>query len=618
MVGKVLDLCQEVLHEDSLATQIANHYMDWEMARQVKVAEWREVQEYIFATDTTKTTNSKLDWSNKTTIPKLCQIRDNLHANYMAALFPKRRWLTWEADNENDDEQNKKKNIESFMRWCTDQRQFYRVMSQFVYDFIDYGNVFGMSEWVDMTNRSDTKDQSGFNGPRPRRISPLDIVFNPTGPDFETAPKIIRSLVSLGEVKEMLLTSSKTEEDRATAESLYKYLSDVRHRVSQHKGEWTVKDRIYSISGFGSFWDYLKSDVVEVLTFYGSIYDRENDKLLKNVVIKIVDRHKIIYNEENDSAFGYPPIFNVGWRLRPDIIWAMGPLDNLVGMQYRIDHLENMKADCFDLIAYPPLKIKGYVEDFNWGPMERIYVGDEGDVEMMSPDVQVLNCNTEIAILEQKMEEMAGAPKEAMGFRTPGEKTKYEIQSIENASSRIFQSKIACFERDFVEPMLNGMLADAVANMSSSTIRVFNDEFKTNTFLNLTKHDITGSGRIKPYGARHFAEQTQLVQNVTNFLSSAAGQDPSISVHLSGIKLAKLLEAVLELDPYGIVSPYVRLEEQIQGEQMANAMQEQSMMQQATPTGFLPGDADNEESFSNEVPAGGLDEGPQIAGGPGL
>jgi hypothetical protein len=27
----------------------------------------------------------------------------------------------------------------------------------------------------------------------------------------------------------------------------------------------------------------------------------------------------------------------------------MGPLDNLVGLQYRIDHLENAKADALDL-----------------------------------------------------------------------------------------------------------------------------------------------------------------------------------------------------------------------------------------------------------------------------
>jgi hypothetical protein len=33
------------------------------------------------------------------------------------------------------------------------------------------------------------------------------------------------------------------------------------------------------------------------------------------------------------------------------------------------------------------------------------------------------------------MEEMAGAPKEAMGFRSPGEKTKYEVQRLESAAS---------------------------------------------------------------------------------------------------------------------------------------------------------------------------------------
>ena len=35
------------------------------------------------------------------------------------------------------------------------------------------------------------------------------------------------------------------------------------------------------------------------------------------------------------------------------------------------------------------------------------------------------------------MEEMAGAPKEAMGFRSPGEKTAYEVQRMENAASQV-------------------------------------------------------------------------------------------------------------------------------------------------------------------------------------
>lgn len=46
---------------------------------------------------------------------------------------------------------------------------------------------------------------------------------------------------------------------------------------------------------------------------------------------------------------GKTSIVHAGWRYRPDNLWAMGPLDNIVGMQYRIDHLENLKADAMDL-----------------------------------------------------------------------------------------------------------------------------------------------------------------------------------------------------------------------------------------------------------------------------
>ena len=85
-----------------------------------------------------------------------------------------------------------------------------------------------------------------------------------------------------------------------------------------------------------------------------------------------------------------------------------------------MDHVENMKADIYDLTRYPVTKIKGFVEDFVWQPGEKIYVSEEGDVELVAPDVQALQANFEIQNLERLMEEMAGAPREAMGFRTPG------------------------------------------------------------------------------------------------------------------------------------------------------------------------------------------------------
>lgn len=610
MSGKTVDV-MDMITPDILGLNIANKFQTWETLRNVKIAQWKEITEYIFATDTTVTPNSKLPWSNKTTIPKLCQIRDNLHANYMATLFPKSKWLEWQGDDEESNTKDKRETIEQYMNYVIDRNQFYDTCSRLVYDFIDYGNVFVMPEWYDGTNVIEDRTQVGYVGPILKRISPLDIVFNPVSPTFEEAPKIIRSLVSMGEVKAMLEAESADEDEKEIANSIFQYMKDLRHNMTNMSYTVTCKDRIFQIAGFTTYQAYLESNEVEVLTFYGDIWDEETNKLYKNQVIKVVDRHKVIYNKPNKTFFGTAPIYHCGWRLRPDNLWAMGPLDNLVGMQYRIDHLENMKADCFDLIAYPPLKIKGYVEDFKWAPMEKIIVGDDSDVEMMSPDVQVLQCDNQIAILENKMEEMAGSPKEAMGFRTPGEKTAYEVQRMENAASRIFQNKIGYFERQIIENVINAMLEMARRNVTKQTIKIFDNDMKFDSFMDLTAYDITGNGRIKPMAARHFAEKAQIVQNLNNFLGSPAGQDQMVNVHFSGEKLAKAWECLLEIEPYKIVQPYIRLMEQAEAQKLSQAAQQNVAMQAATPTGFLPGDHDQEiDSFnlpeptdSNSVPA---------------
>lgn len=283
MAGKVFAL-DDIMIPDKLASQIANQYISWENDRQAKVNEWEEIQRYIFATDTTKTSNSKLPWSNKTTIPKLCQIRDNLYANYMATLFPKRNYMEWEADTADDASRAKRDAITSYMYWATDREEFFTEARKLVADYIDYGNCFGTVDWIDRSRSDDPlKQKKGYVGPVIRRISPLDIVFNPSAGDFASAPKIVRSLVSLGEVKSLLQQSSKTPEELETAEALYSYLRDLRGKAGTPpaKGKtWTVKDAIYNVAGFDSFNAYLCSGTVEILTFFGDIYDLDDHILV--------------------------------------------------------------------------------------------------------------------------------------------------------------------------------------------------------------------------------------------------------------------------------------------------------------------------------------------------
>ena len=581
-----------ILDPDGVAWTISDNYITWEGYRQQKVRDWQEIQEYIFATDTTKTGNSKLPWSNKTTLPKLCQIRDNLFANYMATMFPKRKWLLWQGETPTDEDMEKRKTIESYMAWAIDRNEFYDEVAKLILDYIDYGNVFATTEWMDQSTElgeepevSDEQmpsRQVGYVGPMIKRISPLDIVFNPTAPSFSSTPKIIRSFISVGELKREIEKGSDSAED---AQKLYDYVVGIRNFVSEQTRAQNLqtKDRIYNIAGFDSFRNYLESDTIEVLTFYGDYYNRDTKEFKENRIVKVVDRHKIISDKTNPSYFGTAPIWHAGWRIRPDNLWAMGPLDNLVGMQYRIDHLENMRADIYDLIAAPPLKIKGYVQDFEWGPFEKIFTDDTGDVELMSPDTQALQADTQIAYLQMQMEEMAGSPREAVGFRTPGEKTKYEVQQLQNAASRVFENKIKQFERGLLENLLNGMLELSRRYLVPATIRVFNDELKIATFLQLTKEDLVGKGRIRPIAARHFAEQAQQVQDLNAFFSSAPGQDPSVLQHFSSIGLAKLWESILDIEDYNIVQPFIRMSEQADGQQLAQIHEENTIMQSQTP-----------------------------------
>lgn len=582
MTGRTMEL-MNVLEPDQRAIRITERFIEWDLLRQVKKNDWEEIRRYVFATDTTQTTNNQLPWKNKTTVPKLCQIRDNLLANYIATLFPKRKWLNWEANQRDPNSIAKRDAIVNYMQWCIEQPSFKHEMDKIVGDYIDFGNCFATVGWEDQRVQLRGKTQDGYVGPVVRRISPLDMIMNPTSENFQQSPKIVRSIVSMGELREMLqrLTNDENQEE---IENLYEYLRKIRFHARTFQGDWIQRDRLYAVDGFTSFRAYLLSDFCEVLTFYGDYHDYINDTFQKNRVITVVDRHKMISDIPNPSFYGYPPIFHMPWRKKQENLWGMGPLDNLVGMQYRLDHLENMAADIYDFTAYPVQIVTGFVEDYVWQPGEKIFTTEEGKVEVVQPKVEVLSADMKIEKLMAMMEEMAGAPKEAMGFRSPGEKTKYEVQRMENASGRIYQNKIFQFG-DMVEQILNAMLEQAHRNMTGvTTIKVFDNDFNVASFQDLTVEDITGIGRIKPLAARHFAEQAQLVQNMTQLTQSPMWQ--FVQPHFSSIKMAKLLEETFDIKDYEIVQQNVAIAEQADAQRLAQTLHEQMQMEQGTATGM--------------------------------
>lgn len=571
----------QIINKDTLAADIATKYAEWKMQRSTWEGEKAEIRNYVFATDTTKTTNSKLPWKNKTTIPKLCQIRDNLHANYMAALFPNDNWLIWEAESEDGADKNKARTITEYMRNKTRQQQFRQVVSQLVLDYIDFGNSIGDVEYVKEVHTDVSGEEIvGYIGPRIMRVSALDLVFPITGASFDAVPKITRSILSLGDLANQIETRP---EMKYRQEAFDKALR-MRQSLSSYNADDLRKYAGLKIDGFGDAAAYIGSNLVEILEFEGDYFDLKTGTLYRGHTITIMDGCYVLRNEPMASWFGKSYKKHVGWRQRPDNILAMGPLDNLVGMQYRIDHLENLKADVFDLIAHPPMKVKGIVEDFVYAPGQRIFMDMDGDVEMMSPNVAALNANFEIQILEQKMEMYAGAPREAMGIRSPGEKTAYEVQTLQNAAGRIFQDKVTYFEENLLEPLLNCMLECARRNIDGADkIRVIDEDYGSVEFMAITKEDLTAKGKLRPVGARHFAARAQLAQNLMAGINSAAGRDPSVMAHVSGKELAKIIfEEITDLPPGSIVRDNVRVMEQVETARLSQAssdtVQEEQMV----------------------------------------
>ena len=576
-ISKKVQEVNGLLQPSAMASFVVNKYVSWRNERTQWEKDMKELRNYIFQTDTTQTSNAALPWKNKTSIPKICQIRDNLHANYMAALFPNDNWFKWEAASRDAAMRDTARLVESYMKQKIRESGFKRAVSEALYDYIDYGNAFAEVTYeVETHTTADGLPINKYQGPKLHRISPFDIYFDISASTFEHSAKITRTIVSMGS----LLEAGRNDPAFSWVNDAVADTGRVRQHLNGYADSDLDKSEGIGIDGFGSLSTYYSSDMVELLEYEGDTFDASTGEVQSNRRIIVMDRRVVVHDAPMDSWLGKSNKEHVGWRLRPDNLMAMGPLDNLVGMQYRLDHLENLKADVFDQIAHPVVYQRGMVEDWEWGPGERIFGDVDSQVTVLSPDTTALNADFQKQQLMQDMEQLVGAPREAMGIRTPGEKTAFEVSSLQNAAGRLFQHKITWFEEHFVEPLLNQMLEAARRNVNTvETVKVLSDDFAIEQFLAITPEVLNKKGSLYPVGARHFAREAQITQNLIGMVNSGAYADPSVAAHISGVKIAELMEQNLGLAEFDLVSPNIRIAEQMETQSAASKAQDTNVQE---------------------------------------
>jgi len=581
MSNKVAEI-QALMGQNSSAAWVTSLWSKFTDQRVNKEAEWLELRKYIHATDTTTTANSALPWKNSTTLPKLCQIRDNLYANYMSALMPNDNWINWEAHSVQAAAKAKRDAVETYMRNKVRESNFRQEVSKLVYDYIDYGNAIVTHGYESRYKTlQDGSILPSYVGPVALRISPEDIVFNPLAKSFDESYKVVRSIKTIGELKKL----ATTDPDQVFWEKTLENRENIRGMITKagYSRDDFNKASMYTVDGFGDMYEYIFGDHVEILEFFGDYYDSETGEIHTDRVITITDRSTEVRNEPMPSWMEGSPFRHVGWRPRQDNLWAMGPLDNLVGLQYRLDHLENLKADAMDLAVHPPLVVQGEVEEFVWGPGEEISIDENGGVSELGKNLNgIISAANEMQAIEDRMELYAGAPREAAGIRTPGEKTLGEVMQLATAAGRIFQEKVSAFEIGLLEPLLNDMLECARRNLDGNDIvRSVDSETGLQEFLTLTKEDITAAGVVRPVGARHFAKQAQDLQNLLSVMNSPMGQ--MIQPHTNTANLAKFVDDITGLTGYDIFKPKAGLNEAQESQDHVGRLQETSAVMNSTP-----------------------------------
>ena len=546
---------------DGLATAIANKYVAWDNSRDRWYANAKETLQNLYATSTHDITNQCHDWDNSTHIPKLTQIRDMLITYYLDAMFGLPDYIDWEPYSKESVNFTVKNQLKSLIKQILHDSDFKPTIRQLVEDYVDYGNAFATAAPYNKM----LGDKVLYSGPKAFRIDPMDIFFDPLASSFEQSPKIIRTTMTLGEL--MQSAEQFTQDENMFNKALKKAMKK-RHQIYNTiaaNNKDAIVDDMCRIAGFDSWSTYYASDVVELLTFYGDLYDCDTGKLYKGSRIVVMDRAYVLINEPiKDYGFGCN-ILKAGWRDRKDNLWSMSPLDNIKGMQYMVDFLENKRADVFNFISNPMVVTKGDAEmpEFLF-PGCHIGLDVDAEIEFIRPDATALQADLYIQNYLNQMEEMAGMPKEAMGFRTPGEKTAFEISQLNTAASRIFNEKVRKFEMEILEPLLTLMLR-VFAGDGARTIQLKQvAENGVVSFVDVDMNTLNTEGRFVATGSSTYTEKAQLAQTLMQLSNTALYSDPLVSNWFDPKKVAQTLVYSTGLDKIdGILKENARIDAEL-------------------------------------------------------
>lgn len=576
-LNEVVSMMGGVGEEASFVNHLVGLYTSYKNSRARWEEENDEVSKFIFATDTRSTVQQSAEFKNTTTIPKLAQVRNNIITSYEEHLFPNTEWVQWDATSQDAAIKEKADLVKSYVATKVADSNLEAQAGLLIQDWTDKGycaaEVYFCNE---KTQDSDGNPVQAYYGPRAKRLNPNDVVYDVLAPDLETATKVVRSVYSLGGLKKLAKDNPEILSEE-NFELIRSRRNEVRNALVDANGKEKYITRQLHRAGFGDIVEYLLSDQYELLTFYGNFYDEDNDILYDNHRVQIIDRAIILKREPIVSLTGKHSVKIAVWEFREGTLAPIGPLHRIVGLQYKLDKLENQRADKFDQLINPTTVETGDVTFYGTRgkPGGHYKVEEGGDVKELVESSVVLQADTQIQFTLALMDELSGNPKESIGQRTPGEKTKFEVQLLDSGQNKLFRNKVKKFEEEMLTPILQEFLAIGRRNLNQTDlVKIFDDELGIFGFQQVTRDDLNISGRLRAAGATIFAERANALQNLVTLANTnimAMTQQ-----HWSRIRLANAAIELAGLKQYELVFPNIGVQEDEQTKRLAQQSSDKS------------------------------------------
>lgn len=522
----------------------------------------KEVRSYLYGTDNIRTSSNTGRFANNTNLPILSSVGKTLKSKIWTATLSRDDFFVFESDGLDPADVQRGKKLVALLKAKLEKKRFRTTTGRdLVRNFVDYGNAFIQTEYVREVN--DDGDTT-FKGPVASRIEPSRIVFDPLAPDFKSSPKIVRMFVHLGDVMDMPLKFPNATFDEAAL----KEVADTRASVDFRDAIATdLMEFGISVDGFGDIGQYLSQHLVEILVYRGSLFDPATNEVQRDRLVYVADRRKIIRNDPLPigAAGG---LHHSAAILRPDNLWAMGPLDTSVGMQYRINTIENAKADAFEFSVQPIQLVIGdnaELDDEPLRPGQRIHLGSEEDMRFITPPSAVLQADSEIATYKALMEDEAGVPPETRGIRTPGEKSAFEVGQLREAADEQFLDLALNFARG-LETMLDDMRADLIQNFDEADgdeVGLLDDITNQISIERITRSDLEVAGSFRAIGPSHWQQRRRKLQDLVQF-GNIILNNPVLAAHVSTFKFVTTLSELSGVSEHGLVEEFIGAKESVE------------------------------------------------------